>query len=164
MELNRLYDKQRELELFVQEKTGISAEEFKSVEMVDKRVFALKVELGELSNETAWFKYWKQSHVMDRGKVIEELADCIHFILSIGIYRNYCKFVHELNWQQWMKVPIEHLYRYVMESGIGSSGHWRNAFEHLICIGIKMDFTLDEILAAYDAKNTKNIERQRANY
>lgn len=162
--LIELYDLQQYLELFVQRNIGMTAEEFSTVPMTDKRVFAFKVELAELSNETAWFKYWKQSHVMDREKVIEEFADCMHFLLAIAIYRNYTKFIKELDWEQWMKVPSEILYSYIMKSEIASSGHWKNAFEQLIAIGIKMDFTLDEMTDAYRAKNKKNIQRQINHY
>jgi dimeric dUTPase (all-alpha-NTP-PPase superfamily) len=104
MKLEMYYQKQQELEQFVRKNIGMSEEEFSSIEMVDKRIFAFKVELAEFSNETAWFKYWKQSHVMNKANVIEELADCIHFLLAIGIYRNYINFRPELDYSfSWLE-------------------------------------------------------------
>jgi dimeric dUTPase (all-alpha-NTP-PPase superfamily) len=132
--------------------------------MVDKRIFAFKVELAEFSNETAWFKYWKQSHVMNREKVLEELADCIHFLLAIGIYRNYRKFVPDLDYVQWLPFSEGFLYGEIMENPIGSSGQWKNAFEQLIAIGVKLGYTLEEIQLSYLLKNQKNIERQIQKY
>ena len=164
MELSSFYAKQEELEQFVRKNIGMSEEEFSSVGMVDKRIFAFKVELAEFSNETAWFKYWKQSHVLNREKVLEELADCIHFLLAIGIYRKYRKHVPELDWQKWSFLEPQELYFDIMESPIGSSGQWKRAFEFLILIGVKLGYTLDEIELNYYLKNQKNIERQMRNY
>jgi dimeric dUTPase (all-alpha-NTP-PPase superfamily) len=163
--LETFYSKQEELEQFVRKNLGISEEEFSSVPMVDKRIFAFKVEIAEFSNETAWFKYWKQSHVMDRGKVLEELADCIHFLLAIGIYRKYRNFVHSLDWEfHHTYKQEEQLYHDIMNNPIGSAGQWKTAFEQLIAIGIKLGYTLEEIELAYYLKNQENIERQMRNY
>jgi dimeric dUTPase (all-alpha-NTP-PPase superfamily) len=164
MKLELYYDKQQELEQFVRKNIGMSEEEFSSIEMVDKRIFAFKVELAEFSNETGWFKYWKQSHKPNMANVIEELADCIHFLLAIGLYRNYNRFVHTLDWELFMNRPEEHLYTAIMESSIGSAGGWKRVFEQLIAIGVKLGFSLEQIELAYLLKNQKNIERQLQKY
>jgi dimeric dUTPase (all-alpha-NTP-PPase superfamily) len=164
MNLIKLYEKQRYLEQFVRKNIGMTEEDFSSVPNVDKRVFALKVEVAEFANEVSWFKYWKQSHVMNREHALEELADCVHFFLAIGLYRNYHSFVHDLDYKQWLNLPDQHLWGSIMENGIGSSGRWKSAFEQLIAIGIKLGFSEDEILLAYYLKNQKNIERQMNNY
>jgi dimeric dUTPase (all-alpha-NTP-PPase superfamily) len=164
MKLETYYTKQQELEQFVRKNIGMSEEEFSSVEMVDKRIFAFKVELAEFSNETGWFKYWKQSHKPNMANVIEELADCIHFLLAIGLYRKYSQWVPELEYQQWVERDELFLYSSIMESGIGSSGQWKRAFEQLIAIGIQLGFDLEQIKLSYLLKNQKNIERQLQKY
>lgn len=164
LDLTTLYEKQEYLEQFVRKNIGMEESEFSSVPMVDKRVFAFKVEFGEFSNETAWFKYWKQSHKQDRAKIIEELADCMHFLLAIGIYRNYREFVKELDWEFWMEAGTAYLYHEIMNNPITSSGQWKNAFEQLIAIGVKLGFTLEDIQLAYYLKNQENIERQIRKY
>jgi dimeric dUTPase (all-alpha-NTP-PPase superfamily) len=162
--LSSLYEKQEYLEQFVRKNIGMEEDEFSSVPMVDRRVFAFKVEFGEFANETAWFKYWKQSHQQDRAKVLEELSDCIHFLLAIGIYREYKKFVPELNYSQWVHKPEHELYHDIMNSPIGSSGQWKTAFEQLIAIGIKLDFEIEQIILGFYLKHQKNLERQMNNY
>lgn len=164
MNLEMFYEKQEYLEKFVRDNIGMSEEEFSSVEMVDKRVFAFKVELGEFSNEVGWFKYWKQSHVVHYDKVIEELADCIHFLLAIGLYRKYQPFIKELDWEFWMDKDSKNMYHDTMTNPIASSGQWRVAFEQLIAIGVKLGFSIEHITLAYLLKNQKNIERQLNNY
>jgi dimeric dUTPase (all-alpha-NTP-PPase superfamily) len=164
MNLKIYFDKQRKLEQFVQQNIGMDAEEFVSVPMMDKRVFAFKVEFGEFCNEVGFFKYWKQSHVLQREKVLEELADCIHFLLAIGLHRNYWKFIKEIDYNFWQSKEIETLYHEVMNSPIGSSGQWKNTIEQLFCIGIKLGFNIDEIELWYHIKHQKNIERQINKY
>jgi dimeric dUTPase (all-alpha-NTP-PPase superfamily) len=162
MNLEELYQLQIELDRVIVENLGLQ-DNFNSFDYVDKRVFALKVELGEFSNEVGWFKYWKRSHVMDREKTLEELADVIHFFLSVGISRKYT-FIKEANPEAWSKVPLQHLFRYLMENNYDSSGKWINGFEQLICIGLKLDYTIDEILQAYRDKREENFRRQERKY
>jgi dimeric dUTPase (all-alpha-NTP-PPase superfamily) len=164
MKLQLYFEKQQELEKVVRENLGMSEEEFFSVPMTDKRVYAFKVEFAEFSNETGWFKYWKQSHKMKRQETLEELVDCVHFLLAIGIYRNYKKFIQTLQWEEWLVPPVELLYTSIMDNPIDSSSKWKRAFEQLICIGIKLGYSLDEIQEMYLLKNSININRQKQNY
>lgn len=165
MDLIKLYESQMKLEQIVRENIGMTEEEFTSVEMIDKRIFAFKVELGELANEHGWFKYWKQSHLMDRDKTLEELVDCVHFLLAIGIYRKYARFVVELNnVDVYTALTIKDLYTGIMERPIKSAGQWKGSLEQLVAIGIKLGYSIEQIELAYYSKNRKNIERQQNNY
>jgi dimeric dUTPase (all-alpha-NTP-PPase superfamily) len=162
MNIEELLQMQLELDIAIGKNLGME-EEFNSVEIVDQRVFALKVELGEFSNEVGWFKYWKQSHVMDRAKTIEEFADVMHFLLSVGNSRKY-NFIKEITPYPWMKVPLGRLFCYMMENTYDSSGKWKNAFEHLICIGLKLGYTEEEMVQSYKNKNAENYARQQRGY
>lgn len=162
MILEPLYKLQLELDQYVAKNLDM-VEKFNWVEYVDKRIFALKVEVAELANEVAFFKYWKQSHVMDRGKALEELADVMHFFLSVGISRKYT-FVQELDPLAWKKVPMEQLFQYLMNNNFDSSGKWKNGFEQLICIGFKLGYTAKEMIQAYKDKREKNFGRQKNGY
>jgi dimeric dUTPase (all-alpha-NTP-PPase superfamily) len=162
MNIENLLMMQQELDMVIAKNLNME-EDFNSVETVDQRVFALKVELGEFANETGWFKYWKRSHVMDRDKTLEEHADVMHFLLSVGNSRKY-NFIKEINPGPWSKVPLNRLFCYMMENAYDSSGKWKNAFEHLICIGLKLGFTEKEMLQAYKDKNAENHARQKRGY
>lgn len=164
MNLSVFYTTQQQLDQVIIEHSHLTESEFNSVENVDKRVFALKVEIAEFSNEVGWFKYWKKNHVRSDAKVLEELADVIHFFLSVGISRKYHTFVPTLDPIQWQKVPLEHLFRYLMENKYSSSGQWKNGFEQLIMIGIKLGFDIDQMTLAYFIKNKENIARQNRGY
>ena len=57
--------------------------------LLKKKILALQVEIGELANETRCFKYWSKKGPSEKSIILEEYVDCIHFILSIGIEKNY---------------------------------------------------------------------------
>jgi dimeric dUTPase (all-alpha-NTP-PPase superfamily) len=52
----------------------------------------------------------------------------------------------------------------MMQNNYDSSGYWKNAFEQLICIGLKLGFTEEEMLQAYEDKNKENHARQQRGY
>jgi dimeric dUTPase (all-alpha-NTP-PPase superfamily) len=162
MIITELLETQKELDIAIAQKLGME-DDFNSVGMVDDRIFALKVELGELANEVAFFKYWKQSHIINQSATLEELADVLHFVLSVGNSRKYT-FIKEINPVQWDLVPIGRLFIYIMENGFDSSGKWKNAIEQLFCIGMKLGYTEDEIVQAYRDKNAENYARQQRGY
>ena len=69
MFLNDVFESNKELD-----KMFNSA--FPDTEMVKKNKLELLVEIGELANETRYFKYWS-SKPMDMDLVKMEYADCI---------------------------------------------------------------------------------------
>jgi dimeric dUTPase (all-alpha-NTP-PPase superfamily) len=163
--IEKLFTKQRELDTYIIQNIGMSAEDFHDTLTVDKRVFALKVELAEFANETGWFKYWKRSHRLKRKETLEELADVVHFFLSVGLSRRYTfPQMMELDPFKYVGDKQELLFTELMENPIKSSGNWKACFEMLLAIGIKLGFTLGEIETAYYAKHAENIERQKRNY
>ena len=109
MNLSKLFETQAKLDAHIVEKKGLQGQD-----LLDKKILALQVELGELANEWRGFKFWSEDqeprtiicpeckgsgHVdyveigcpvcrgtgqRDRNPLLEEYVDCLHFILSIG--------------------------------------------------------------------------------
>lgn len=50
---------------------------------IDEYTLAFSVELFEYFNAIGKWKWWKQSHILNKEKVLDELADCFAFFLSI---------------------------------------------------------------------------------
>jgi len=50
---------------------------------IDEYILAFNVELFEYFNAIGTWKWWKQSHKQDREKILDELADCFAFFLSV---------------------------------------------------------------------------------
>lgn len=161
MLLEPLFKKQREVDQAIQE--NLSEIDIHSVDNVEKRMHAFYVELAEFSNEIGWFKYWKTSHKMDKTKTLEELADCMAFLLSVGLSRRY-DFIDELNVSFFDRYYIGNLFEEIYNLGISSSGQWKTVFEMLVAIGTNLGFSTGEIEAAYYLKSDVNIQRQQDNY
>ena len=97
MNLEKLFEAQRILDARIMDKRP----ELNNHSNLDWKTLALQVELGELANEWRGFKKWSDNQqprthasrtvndgdklvVVPYNPMLEELVDCLHFILSIG--------------------------------------------------------------------------------
>lgn len=60
------------------------------------RLLALIVELGEFANETRAFKFWSLKGPSPKEVILEEYADGLHFILSLGLALKAQKTIYSL--------------------------------------------------------------------
>ena len=79
-DLKDLYLKQEELDLEIAKNHNINYEVTRH-----KRILALLVELGEFANTTRTFKFWSNKGMEEKAVVLDEFADGLHFLLSLGI-------------------------------------------------------------------------------
>ena len=105
MNLSKLFKIQKQLDDRIVKEKGLEGQN-----LLDKKILALQVELGELAQNWRGFKYWsndqeprtevpdfetwkKNGHKTYKGKpimhiknpLLEEYVDCLHFTLSIGL-------------------------------------------------------------------------------
>src|SRR5690625_4329698 len=69
MNLSKLFETQKELDERIVKEKGLEGED-----LLDKKILALQVELGELANEWRGFKFWSEDQV-PRTEHICELCD-----------------------------------------------------------------------------------------
>ena len=81
MEFKDLLEKQRQLDEFITKKHDPL---MKQRDFLVYRLLALQVEVSELANSTRSFKYWSDKGPESKERVIDEYADVLHFLLSIG--------------------------------------------------------------------------------
>jgi len=98
MNLTELFQIQKKLDERIIREHGLEGQD-----LLDKKILALQVELGELANEARFFKFWSKDqeprtieHKFNRSvdslgnieplrnPLLEEYVDCLHFLLSIG--------------------------------------------------------------------------------
>lgn len=164
LELKELNEMQRVLDNRIKERFG-KGYDFGSYYAIEDKVFAFHTEMHELANEIGFFKVWKQSHEMDRGNVLEELVDVIHFLLSVGITKGYDNVVKRVEaFSLWEEYPMIELFNEVRRNDLESIGKYTLAFSLVLGIAKKLDFSEMEIEYAYHHKNKKNHERQDENY
>ena len=85
MNLDKLYKMQEKLDKHIIDNHNIK---ISKEELLGSTILALLVEVGELANTTRCFKHWSTKGIMDKEVVLEELADVLHFYLSIGNQKN----------------------------------------------------------------------------
>mgnify|MGYP000872481519 CR=1 FL=1 len=79
MDIKKLFEAQKVLDDRVCEEHGLTP-----ASTYEGRVLALLVEFGEACNEARFFKHWSKDREPREG-LLEELADCLHFLLSIAV-------------------------------------------------------------------------------
>jgi len=161
------------------------------VNLLDEKILALQVELGELANEHRGFKFWSENQTAitlaarktGNGKgetynpLLEEYVDCLHFILSIGleigIRPDELKDLHI--WNADGVSQFNSLFAYASElytfywsveyTKEEMKSKYINLLEGLLGLGIYgLGFTWEQIEQAYYDKNKINHERQDNNY
>lgn len=83
-DLKDLFVLQKDLDLEIANNHHITYENTRN-----KRIVALLVELGEFANTTRTFKFWSNKTMEEKAVVLDEFADGLHFLLSLGIDKGY---------------------------------------------------------------------------
>lgn len=163
MNLRELLKKQEELDKMIFKRAGVKDYPYKNAKL------ALLVELGELANEVQCFKYWKQHKEIDREKVLEEFADCLHFALSIEnhleqidkrVVENLDKIIEKLDENKELDKEINTAFLIAYENTTLGD----NVLLSIVDLGRCLNITIDEMEQAYLKKYEKNIRRQQDGY
>lgn len=164
MELNELYELQRELDNVVTSKVS-EGYDTNSHYAVDHIRYAFHTEVHELSNEVGFFKFWKNSHKIKRGETLEELVDCIHFLLKLGIMKGYDRSIKEVEpFPLWEDCSMDDMFYELRRNELDTMGKYSMAFSYLLGIARKLDFLMADIDHAYKLKNLENHARQARDY
>ena len=147
MNIKKMLEAQKELDKANMKKSGLN--EY-PLEMVQT---AYRVELGELLQEWKQFKFWKiNKGEIDREKMLEEWADCMHFALSLFIQEEieediseYCSYLETYE-------IIERCFNLYF------------VLENTLALGLKLGYTLEELEQAYWRKNKINWGRIEGGY
>ena len=156
-----LFKKQLELDLDIQKRHNVTYEE-----TLERRFLSLYVEIGELANATRCFKYWSNKPSEPRERVMDEFADGLHFLLSLGVALNIKNKCFE---QKETKEDLSNLF--VKMYGVIDELHnkknedtYQKTFETFLLIASKLDMNIDDIFASYLLKLGENYHRQETNY
>src|SRR5690625_1242656 len=172
MNLTKMFKIQKEIDERIDKEKDL-----KGVDLLDKKILSLQVELGELANELPEvFKFWSNKK-NNYKKALEEYCDCLHFILSIGLELGATsEFLGKLHlWNADEVSQFNALFCYFSELHEFKWAHdynkkemqskYKNALEGLLGLGVYgLGFTWDEIEQVYFDKNNINHERQENGY
>ena len=165
MILNEMIDLQKILDYKI-----LSERELDSQETMPDRLLALYVEIGECANEWRGFKYWSDDQEARRPKMLEEYVDNTHFIVSVGNHYGYIesdKNYEPTPFHENISVTNQFLDIFLCLTELISYPR-KEVFEELLlrflALGKMVNFSENQILAAYRKKNEVNHTRQETNY
>ena len=171
MNLTELFQIQKKLDERIIKQHGLEGQD-----LLDKKILALQVELGELCQELPEvFKFWSNKK-NDYEKALVEYCDVLHFLLSIGNELEY-DYVPKpdffptdlLTLFLQVNAKISDVYHFLYTVGL-ERGHevllnsYQNLFDLFLMIGQRLGFTEQEAIDTYLAKNKINHARQDNSY
>ncbi|WP_026690608.1 dUTP diphosphatase [Alteribacter aurantiacus] len=166
MDFTRLFEMQKALDKHIETKHGLTEES-----LVERKLLAFSVELGELANETRCFKFWSEKPPSEKRVVLEEYVDGVHFLMSIGIEFGFDDHVEYL-FPEDQEASNEQLTEDFLE--IQSSlvdvqktrdfSNYKAFFNAYLRLGAHLGFTEEDLLTAYLDKNEVNYKRQQEGY
>ncbi|MBQ9458028.1 MAG: dUTP diphosphatase [Bacilli bacterium] len=161
IDLSAFFPLQAALDQEIAEKHGI---DYPST--FSRRLLSLLVELGEFANETRCFKYWSLKGPGPKERILDEYADGLHFLLSLGIplgvsqYKHYFKVEEKDLTEALLTVyanAVELRKNYTPEQYAKTFGSYLN----LIPL---FDYSVLEVGEAYLKKLGVNHQRQEEKY
>lgn len=159
--LEELYSLQKDLDIEIAKNHNINYEVTHS-----KRLLALIVEIGELANETRCFKFWSNKGPSPKEKIMDEYADGMHFLLSLGIPLGAKKYEYELiKSNEELTIQIHKVYKACINLLDNYNiPAYEKAFQIYLNLALSLDMTPEDIVASYKNKLEVNHVRQQTNY
>ena len=161
MNLQELFHMQRELDRYIQSNRNVEEPIFR------KKVLALQVELSELANETRCFKFWSTKGPSAKETLLEEYVDCIHFLLSLGIEKNFDSLeawpspLEEQDLTELFLAAHARVGQFAEQADFES---YKTLWQTFGAIATALGFGYAEVLQAYVQKNETNYKRQQEGY
>ena len=156
-----MYEKQYELDQEIASNHHISYEETR-----EKRLLALLVELGEFANATRTFKFWSFKPSESKERVLDEFADGLHFLLSLGLAYGYrLESIEVEKENDDLTGAILSSYHFINEFyNDRSADKYAKMFEGYLKILAVLGYTWQDAYDAYFLKLEENHHRQETNY
>lgn len=130
------------------------------------KLLALLVELGELANETRCFKFWSTKREIDEAAILEEYVDNIHFILSLGLEKEF-RFKSDSLTKPGISLTeqFHEVFSTCFEFKENvTKVNYTKLFQSYLELGMLLGFTETDIQNAYKEKNKVNFKRQDEGY
>jgi dimeric dUTPase (all-alpha-NTP-PPase superfamily) len=161
MNLQKMFQMQNALDKRIE-----TEHHLEGIPLLHKRILALQVELGELANETRCFKFWSTKEPSSKDIILEEYVDCLHFILSIALDKNFQNITLNIkSITTELSEQFLSLYTNIADFIIcSSSDNYITIFENFLSLGKILGFSIEDIENAYLHKNNINHERQDNGY
>lgn len=162
MNISKLMDMQAVLDQHIERKHGLETED-----LVERKILALLVELGELANETRCFKFWSLRGPSERETILGEYVDGIHFLLSLANEQSFKPTVPEMFTLEQRNLTEQFILLYreisLFQQQVTFES-FQTVFNEYIRLGHMLGFSAIDVEQAYITKNEVNHERQQQGY
>ena len=160
MNIKKLFELQKQLDLRIEKEHPRQEGE----DRLGKKILALLVEIGELANETRCFKFWSNKGPSDKNVILEEAADVLHFLLSIGndIGANEDDIIIIPTKAILLHRQFMMLYEYARSAHVKTM--WEASLDVFAGLIEMLGFAQHELEAAYMKKHAENYARQERGY
>ncbi|WP_110114863.1 dUTP diphosphatase [Bacillus sp. CGMCC 1.16541] len=162
MNITKLVEMQKQLDQHIETKHSLQHED-----LVERKLLALLVEMGELANETRCFKFWSVKPSSDRETILEEFVDGVHFILSLGIEKGHTgiEILPQIQQQETMTAQFLQVFKEALRFQEDmSESQYIQLFSSYMALGEMLGFQATHIEEAYVSKNEVNFKRQEQGY
>ncbi|MBM3909895.1 MAG: dUTP diphosphatase [Firmicutes bacterium] len=161
IQLKPLVNEQAKLDAHIQSQHQVTYQTTR-----EKRILALLVEVGEMINETKTFKFWSKKPSAEKPIILDEYADGLHFLLSLGIEIQSQKMIYEI---QPLTLSLTQATIIVFQHISDLSKHWHikhleNAFQAYLNLMPLLGFNSEDVIEAYFKKLGVNYTRQQNAY
>ncbi|SDN56503.1 dUTP diphosphatase [Alkalicoccus daliensis] len=166
MQLQELFEKQQQLDTYIENKRGIE-----NNEVFEEKLLAFMVEAGELANEVRSFKFWSSKAPSEKEIILEEYVDGLHFLASIG---NTLEVqpqsdsvdteVQEASKKEITSAFLEIFGTVSLLRIEPSPAVFGSLFSAYIELAGLLGYSWEEVTAAYQEKNKENYSRQENGY
>lgn len=152
---------QKKLDTYIEENHQLQEKN-----LFDDKILALLVEMGELANETRCFKFWSTQTEVDEEAILEEYVDGIHFLLSLGLEKNFLFESLDVGSQSFtLTEQFNEVYRLAsLFKEKTTMENYKLLFMNYVQLGDLLGFTPADIEKAYLEKNEVNFNRQDEGY
>lgn len=161
IDLTKLYNIQKDLDAYIAKNHNVNYEITHK-----KRLLALIIELGEFANETRCFKYWSNKGPSSKDIILDEYADGLHFLLSLGIPLNTNKYIYDI-YQDNNDLTDAFLKLYEDALKLNKEynlTNYINAMQSFINLLPLLGYSENDLISAYLKKAQVNYDRQNSNY
>ena len=159
--LKELYSLQENLDKEIAKNHDISYEN-----TIERRILALIVEIGEFANETRCFKFWSNKGPSEKEIIMDEYADGLHFLLSLGIPLKAKKMEYNIH-KSSKELTTQILDVYNASIALKKHfdiKHYEKAFQLYLNLSQAVGMKPQEIIDSYKKKLDVNYNRQATNY
>lgn len=148
MNLTNLFELQENLDEVIRKEHGLEGEL-----LLSQKTLALQVEIGELANETKCFKFWIDNKVSNSKVILEELANSLYFILSLGLEKSFNDIEDIQLKNSRCNINSQFLNIYVDINDFlvcSSKDHYITLFEDFLSLGSSLGYSPSEIQKTYN--------------